>query len=146
VEPRSAAPENVPFAGIVAGIADAVIYADRNGTIRAWNEGATEIFGFSADEAVGQSLDLIIPERLREAHWRGYRAAIERAGTTGGRRARLTRGTHREPDRPLYVEMSFAIVRGQDGSATGAVAVARDVTQRHLDERAKRKREFTGDS
>jgi PAS domain S-box-containing protein len=131
-----------PWAGIFAGVAEAVIYADRDGIIRAWNEGAAVIFGFTAAEAIGQSLDLIIPERLREAHWRGYHAAIERAATTGGRRARLTRGTHRDPDRPLYVEMSFAVVTGAQGAASGAVAVARDVTEEHLKRREERKRQF----
>jgi len=135
------ATEEVPSADILASIAEAVIYADRDGIIRAWNEGATTIFGFTADEAVGQSLDLIIPERLREAHWRGFNAAIERGATTGGTRARLTRGVHREADRALYVEMTFAIVTGPHGSVLGSVAVARDVTERHLEERAQRKRQ-----
>ncbi len=132
--------DEVPFPEILSGIAEAVIFADRDGIIRLWNTGAGVVFGFSAAEAVGQSLDLIIPERLREPHWRGYHAAIDRAATTGGRRARLTRGRHREPDRKLYVEMSFAVVTGADGRALGAVAVARDVTERHLAERAKRRR------
>lgn len=134
------ATEDVCAADILASIAEAVIYADRDGVIRTWNEGATTIFGFAGAEAIGQSLDLIIPERLRPAHWRGYKAAIERGATTGGRQARLTRGTHRAPDRALYVEMSFAVVPGPDGSTAGAVAVARDVTERHLQERAERKR------
>lgn len=132
----------VPCADILANIADAVIYADRNGIIRTWNEGATTVFGFSEAEAVGQNLDLIIPERLREAHWRGFHAAIARGATTGGRRARLTRGTHRQAGRALYVEMSFAIVADPGGSVSGAVAVARDVTERHLEERAERKRQL----
>lgn len=125
-------------ADILANIAEAVIYANRDGLIRAWNEGASVVFGFAADEAIGHSLDLIIPERLREAHWRGYHAAVERGATTGGRRARLTRGTHRDPDRRLYVEMSFAVVTDTHGSVSGAVAVARDVTEEHLKKVAER--------
>lgn len=132
----SEGPHNAPWSDIVAGIAEAVVYADRDGLIRAWNEGATTIFGFTEDEALGRSLDLIIPERLRKAHWRGYHAAIERGATTGGRKARLTRGTHRDPERRLYVEMSFAVVTDPAGSVEGAVAVARDVTEAHLDQRA----------
>jgi PAS domain S-box-containing protein len=130
-------------ADILASIAEAVIYADRDGVIRAWNEGATSVFGFTAVEAVGQSLDLIIPERLREAHWRGYNTAVDRGATTGGRRARLTRGTHRDPERRLYVEMSFAIVADTRGSVSGAVAVARDVTEDHLKKVAERRRRST---
>lgn len=123
--------QGAPWADIIGGIAEAVVYADRDGLIRAWNEGATAIFGFTEDEALGNSLDLIIPERLREAHWRGYHAAIERGATTGGRKARLTRGIHRDPARRLYVEMSFAVVTDPAGSVHGAVAVARDVTEAH---------------
>ena len=133
------APEEVPSADILASIAEAVVYADRDGVIRAWNEGATATFGFTRAEAVGQSLDLIIPERLREAHWRGFNAAMRHGATTGGRRARLTRGTHRESERALYVEMSFAVVPGTQGRMCGAVAVARDVTDAHLQARAERK-------
>ena len=121
---------------------DAIVYADAGGTIRYWNDAATRIFGHQAEAAIGARLDLIIPERLREAHWRGFNAAIKRGATTGGRRARLTRGTHRDPDRALYVEMSFAVVTGAHGSVFGAVAVARDVTEAHLKERAERKRQF----
>lgn len=126
----------VPWHDIVSGVAEAVIFADREGLIRSWNEGAEVIFGFTADEALGHSLDLIIPERLREAHWRGYHAAVERGATTGGRRARLTRGTHRDPERRLYVEMSFAVVTDATETVEGAVAVARDVTEAHLAKRS----------
>lgn len=132
---------SVPAADILASIAEAVVYADRDGVIRAWNDGATSIFGFTAADAVGESLDLIIPERLRAAHWRGFNSAIERGATTGGRRARLTRGVHRDPDRVVYVEMSFAVVPGTGGAVSGAVAVARDVTEAQLRERADRKRQ-----
>lgn len=142
MNPNGALSEEAPSADILASIAEAVIYADRHGIIRVWNGGAAAIFGFTAAEAVGQSLDLIIPERLRDAHWRGFNAAIERGATTGGRRARLTRGTHREPGRPLYVEMSFALVTDPHGSVTGSVAVARDVTEAHLKQREERKRQF----
>lgn len=124
-------------AAILESIADAVIHADRTGTIRQWNAGATEVFGFTAEEALGQSLDLIIPERLREAHWRGFDAAIERGATSGGREARLTRGTHKDPERRLYLEMSFAVVSDDEGGVAGAVAVARDVTEKRLAERAR---------
>lgn len=127
--------ESVPSVAVIEGIADAVIYADTEGVIRLRNPGAVAVFGFDAAEAIGQSLDLIIPERFRAAHWKGFDAAIERGGTEGGRRARLTRGVHKDTDRKLYVEMSFAVVVA-DGLVTGSVAVARDVTERHLASRA----------
>lgn len=134
----NSASNDTPWSDVVASMVEAVIYADHDGTIRGWNPRATEVFGFTEDEALGQNLDLIIPERLRDAHWRGYHAAIERGATSGGLKARLTRGTHRDPDRRLYVEMSFAVVTDPSGAVTGAVAVARDVTQEHLAARAAR--------
>lgn len=132
--------DRLPAVAILAGISDAVIYADRDGVIRFWNDGATAVFGFSDADAIGRSLDLIIPEKLRPAHWRGFDAALEHGATTGGRRARLTRGLHKEPGRQLYVEMSFALVHADDGSVTGSVAVARDITERHLKAREERRR------
>jgi PAS domain S-box-containing protein len=114
-------------AAIVASMADALIYADTGGIIRVWNAAATHVFGFTAEEALGQSLDLIIPERLRAAHWTGFRRAMASGVTTLGGRATLTRGLHKSGQR-LYVEMSFAVVRAATGATIGSVAVARDVT------------------
>jgi len=116
--------------------ADAVIYADRSGAIIRWNSAAAALFGFSPDEALGQSLDLIIPERLRAAHWRGYEAAMTKGAMKLQGRPTLTRASHKS-GRKLYVEMTFAIVRGGASSEVlGSVAVARDVTERVERERA----------
>lgn len=116
---------------VVRDAADAMIFADVDGVIRLWNPAAEAVFGFPASEAIGQSLDLIIPERLREAHWAGYRRAMHSGTMRLGGRATVTRGTHRT-GRKLYVEMSFAIVRGASGAAIGSVAIARDVTDKRL--------------
>jgi PAS domain S-box-containing protein len=56
---------------LVSSMPDAIVYADAEGVIRLWNRGAVRIFGFAEEEAVGCSLDIIIPERLRERHWHG---------------------------------------------------------------------------
>lgn len=121
---------------ILDGTSDAVIYADRAGTIARWNPAATELFGFSRDEAIGQSLDLIIPEHLRTAHWRGFDAAMASGAMKLQGRPALTRAVHKS-GRKLYVEMTFAIVRnGAAGEVLGSVAVARDVTERVERERA----------
>lgn len=56
--------------------AEAIVLADRSGVIRYWSNGATAMFGYSADRAVGQSLDLIVPDEHREAHWKGFRLAL----------------------------------------------------------------------
>jgi len=125
--PDETVPDEATARAIVESIADAVIFADPQGVIRAWNPGATAVFGFSADEAIGQSLDLIIPERLRAAHWTGFDRAMASGALRLAGRATLTRGIHKTGGR-LYVEMSFAVVRSATGALLGAVAVARDVT------------------
>lgn len=115
---------------VLAQLPDAVIFADTSGTIRMWNRAAEVIFGFTASEANGASLDMIIPERLRAAHWRGFDAAIETGTLSLSGRATLTRALHRS-GRRVYVEISFGLVKDdQSGSVLGAVAVARDVTAR----------------
>jgi PAS domain S-box-containing protein len=119
---------------ILEEVADAVIYADRSGAIVRWNRASAALFGFSAEEALGQNLDLIIPEHLRVAHWRGFEAAITRGATKLEGRPTLTRALHKG-GRKLYVEMTFAIVRDED-EVIGSVAMARDVTDRVERERA----------
>jgi PAS domain-containing protein len=64
---------------------DAVIFAYRSGTIRRWNRGAAALFGFAAEEGLGQSLDLIVPVHLRTAHWRGFDRAMKNALKLEGR-------------------------------------------------------------
>ena len=114
---------------ILDHIADAVIYADAAGTIALWNGGAVALFGYSAAQAVGQSLDLIIPEHLRKAHWHAFEAAMTSGAMRLQGRPTLTRAKH-QSGRKLYVEMTFALVKLDGGAVRGAVAVARDVTQR----------------
>ena len=126
---------------ILEQIADAVIYADETGTIMRWNHAAAALFGYRAAEALGQNLDLIIPERLRAAHRRGFEAAMTNGVMTLRGRPTLTRATH-QTGRKLYVEMTFALVNGQAGGpALGAVAVARDATERVEQQRASDRRE-----
>ena len=121
---------------ILDQVADAVIYADRSGEIVRWNRAAAALFGFSAEEALGQSLDLIIPEHLRASHWRGFNAAMTEGIMKLQGRPTLTRALHKS-GRKLYVEMTFAIVKGNaEGEVLGSVAMARDVTGRIERERA----------
>ena len=124
---------------IVAQMADAMIYSDKEGLIRGWNATAEALFGYTKDEALGQSLDLIIPERLREAHWAGFFRAMASGATKHAGRPTVTRSlTHTRGT--IYVEMSFAIVADEEGKVLGSVAVARDATQRHQNERDLRER------
>lgn len=122
---------------ILEHIAEAVVYADRSGLIERWNGGATAVFGFAAHEALGHSLDLIIPEQLRAAHWRGYEAAMANGTLRLAGRPTLTRGLHKSGLK-LYVEMSFSLVRDDAGNVLGSVAVARDATERVNRERSAR--------
>ncbi len=125
---------------ILEQIADAVIYADATGTIRRWNHAAAALFGYSAAEALGSSLELIIPDHLRPAHWHGFETAMAKGVLTLQGRPTLTRATH-QSGRKLYVEMSFALVREPAGAVRGAVAVARDATERVEQQRAAAQRE-----
>lgn len=120
---------------ILDDVADALIYADRAGTIVRFNRAASALFGFSMDEARGQNLDLIIPEHLRAAHWKGFEAALASGTMKLAGRPTLTRALHKD-GRKLYIEMTFALVRNGDGEVLGSVAMARDVTERVERERA----------
>lgn len=122
------------WARLVEQLPDALICSDTQGVIVGWNDAAQALFGHSAAEALGQSLDLIIPERLRAAHWAGFDRALAQGRTEHGRGAILTRAVTRSGE-TLYVEMSFAILTQSDGQVTGAVSVARDATQRHQAQR-----------
>lgn len=118
---------------ILEQTAEAVIYANR--AIERWNAAAVAMFGFGAEEALGQNLDMMIPDRLRKAHWRGFDSAMASGKTRLGGRPTLTRGLHKSGKR-LYVETSFAMVLDTGGSALGSEAAARDVTERVEREKA----------
>ena len=117
--------DNAPLAALLVRHApDAIIFADREGLIRVWNEAAERLFGFAASEVVGKSLDLIIPERLRTAHWNGFHKAIDTGETRLAGRAVMTRSVHRDGGK-LYVDVSFSLVRDAAGAIVGALAIAR---------------------
>jgi PAS domain S-box-containing protein len=121
---------------ILESIADAIICADRTGAIIRWNPASTALFGYSQEDAIGASLDLIIPEHLRAAHWRAFKAAMVDGAMKLEGRPTLTRAQHKSGHK-LYVEMTFAVVRnGVEGDVIGSVAMARDVTERVEGERA----------
>ncbi len=141
--------ESMPSADVLAEwvieqAADALIYADAQGNIASWNGAATELFGYDREEAMGQSLDLIIPEHLRAAHWKGFQAAMETGGMRLQGRPTLTRAAHKLGHK-LYVEMTFALVKDSSGTPIGSVAIARDVTERVEKEKAARRAASTSD-
>ena len=126
------------FRRIVEQTTDAVIFADREGLIRIWNQGAESLFGFPAGEVLGKSLDVIIPEELRRKHWEGYNKAIETGRTRLGSRVLTTRSRHKDGSR-LYVDLSFKVIVDDSGHAEGALAIGRNVTERYLADKALRK-------
>ncbi|MEZ4503587.1 MAG: PAS domain S-box protein [Dehalococcoidia bacterium] len=117
---------------------DAIVFADREGIIRAWNEAAERMFGHTPAAAIGQSLDLIIPEQFREAHWRGYERALA-AGDTKYRGQAMPTRSVRGDGETIYVELAFAIIHDADGEVSGALAHARDITERWAQERELRR-------
>jgi PAS domain S-box-containing protein len=113
---------------IIAQTTDALVYADSQGVIERWNAAAESLFGFTQAEAIGQSLDLIIPEHLRAAHWNGFRRAVASGSTRLAGRPSLTRAVHKSGAK-LYVEMTFSLVKDDAGQVVGSVALARDARE-----------------
>lgn len=118
---------------------DAVIFAGTDGTISYWNDAAERIFGFPAANALGESLDLIIPEQFREAHWKGFDRALA-AGDTKYRGQVLPTRAVRADGETIYVELSFAIVKDGEHKVLGALATARDITERFKRDREIRRK------
>ena len=116
-----------------------MIFADRDGVIRVWNSRAEAVFGYTSAEVIGASLDVIIPERLRNAHWQGFRTAIDTGSAKYVGRVLTTRAVHKNGSK-LYVDLSFALVRDEPGTVIGSLAIARDCTERYLSDRAPRAR------
>ena len=116
---------------------EAVIFADREGVIRYWGSGAEAVFGHSAADALGNSLDLIIPERFRPAHWQAYERAIESGETKYDGRVLTTRSVRKDGSK-LFVDLSFTMVKDAHDAVLGALATGRDCTARYLAERQQR--------
>ncbi|HEY8122409.1 MAG TPA: PAS domain S-box protein [Myxococcota bacterium] len=116
-------------------IPDAVLVADREGAIRYWNAGAARVFGIAANDALGRSLDLIIPERQRARHWEGWRKVIATGVTQYGERL-LSVPALRADGKRISVEFSVALIFDARGGVEGVAAVLRDVTERWERERA----------
>lgn len=118
---------------------EAIIYADASGRVRFWNHGAERIFGFRASEAIGQTLDIIIPERLRKRHWEAFTRAMKTGKIRYGTGDVLEVPAIRKDGARVSVEFSMLLFRDPSGNVVGAGAVLRDVTERF--EEMKRLRE-----
>jgi PAS domain S-box-containing protein len=125
---------------ILRSEADAVIAADRDGIIHLWNPGAVRLFGYTTDEALGRSLDLIIPERLRARHWAGYRQVMDTGESRYGRGDVLAVPGMRKDGSRISLEFTVTLLRDEDGRMLGIMALMRDVTTRFEELRALRQK------
>jgi PAS domain S-box-containing protein len=124
---------------LIANMPDAMVYADRDGTIRYWNGGAVRLFGHVAEEAIGQSLDLIIPEGLRARHWEGYQETMRTGRTRYGDGQLLSVPAMRKDGRRISVAFTIVPFVDDEGALTGIAAILRDVTAQFEETRGLRK-------
>ena len=127
------------FAQLVQALGDGVIVCDVAGDIVFWNAAATRIFGFTAQDATGQSLDLIIPQRQQQRHWDGYHKTLATGVTRYGNDVLRVPALHKE-GKPLSIAFTVALLHDAQGKVSGIAAVVRDDTVRWSEERALRAR------
>jgi PAS domain S-box-containing protein len=117
----------------------AMIYGDAAGIMRLWNKGAEDIFGWTAEEALGRSMDLIIPEKHRATHWEGYYRVMKTGVTKYGRNVlavpALTKGGRR-----VSIEFNVVLLKAPSGEVIGIAAILQDVTARWERDKALRQR------
>ena len=120
---------------------DAIIAADKEGIIQFWNPGAERIFGYASNTAIGQSLDIIIPERLRKRHWDGYHQVITKNGESRyGHGDILAVPGIKKDGAAISIEFTIVPLRDGAGEITGLAAIMRDVTKRFEEVRALKKK------
>jgi PAS domain S-box-containing protein len=124
---------------LIAAMPDAAIYADADGVIRHWNQGAARIFGFSEAEALGQSLDLIIPENLRARHWEGYRETMRTGQSRYDGGQLLSVPAIRKDGARISVEFTIVPFADAGGAMVGIAAIMRDATARFQEMRELRR-------
>lgn len=120
---------------------DAIIVIDEAGLVRAWNRACVDLFGWSQEFAIGRDVDFMIPPRLREGHHRGFSSAMKRGALASDGAARRTKSL-RGNGEPIYIDMTFAALRDDQGLMIGAVAVARPASQH--DEPTHGRKRYTG--
>jgi PAS domain S-box-containing protein len=124
---------------VLGAAADAVIAVDRDGMIRFWNPGAERLFGFAAAEAVGRTVDIIIPEPQRARHWAGFRRVMATGESRYGQGDLLAVPGLRKDGARVSLEFTIVPLRAPEGQVEGMVAVLRDVTRRFEETRALRR-------
>jgi PAS domain S-box-containing protein len=116
---------------ILGGSSDAIVVCDPLGRVRFWNRGAERIFGFSHGDAMGASLDLIIPEPLRARHWAAWKLAMSTGQTRYGEGDVLAVPALHRDGRQISIEFSIQLLKGQKDQIEWVVAIIRDVTERY---------------
>jgi len=127
------------LATLVANAGDAVVVADPTGIIRFWNAAAVRMFGHTEQDAIGASLDIIIPEKLRERHWDGYRQTMASGKTKYGERLLAVPALRADGTR-ISVEFTVTLLHDRSGEIHGIAAILRDVTARWEEQRALERR------
>jgi PAS domain S-box-containing protein len=127
-------------AALLGSGSDAIVATDREGRITFWNPGAERLFGFTAAETDGQSLDLIIPENLRARHWSGFRHTMATGESRYGHGDLLSVPALTKDGRRISVEFTIVMLRDSAQQVTGTVAVMRDVTRRFEEVRELKRR------
>jgi PAS domain S-box-containing protein len=131
--------ESFDFEALIRGAGDAIVAAGPDGTIILWNRAAERIFGYSETEALGHSLDLIIPERFRVRHWDGYRTVMQTGQTRYGADVLRVPALHKD-GRSLSIAFSVALLYSPTQEVQAIAAIIRDETDRWDQERALRQR------
>jgi PAS domain S-box-containing protein len=130
---------NVDFKQLVEAIGDAVMVSDASGAITLWNPACERMFGFTEAEALGQSLDLIIPQRQQARHWEGYEKTMATGITRYGNDTLRVPAMHKD-GHTLSIAFTVALLHGPDGKVKGIAAVVRDESKRFAEDRNLRKR------
>ncbi len=124
---------------VVDAIGDAVVVSDVQGNVIVWNAGAERLFGWSAAEAMGQRMDMIVPERLRQRHWDGYDKSMQ-TGHTKYAHDVLRVPAVDKAGRAMSIAFTVFMLFGPDGKPSACGSVIRDETDRFAQDRALRKR------
>lgn len=124
---------------LVAGAGDGIMVCDGTGAITLWNPAAERIFGFTEAEALGQSLDLIIPQRQRQRHWDGYQKTMETGITKYGADVLKVPALHKD-GHTLSIAFTVSMLKTAEGEVSGVVAIVRDETARFAEDRKLRTR------
>lgn len=129
----------IDLQSLIENAGDAIIAADREGTILLWNPAAERIFGFTAEEALGKSLDLIIPERFRKRHWDGYQQVMQTGRTRYGEDTLRVPGLRKDGD-SLSIAFTVGLLISKEGEINVITAIVRDDTTRWKQERELQRR------